>query len=192
MSRPAEPADFDAMYRGDGDPWNVESSWYEQRKLAVMLASLPQQQYLRAWEPGCGPGLVTRALAPRVDHLVASDVSEVAIALARARCRGVKGLDLCVSALPEVPFTEPVDLVVVAEFLYYVPSLRDALDAVWAAVVPGADVVFVHWAHQPHDAYRDGPGMHAEVAMDAMRRHCGRVVSHVDADFLLDVYRAPV
>ena len=194
MSGPAEPSDFDAMYRADQDPWQVESSWYEQRKLAVMLASLPRERYLSAWEPGCGPGLITQALAPRVDHLIASDVSEVGVALARSRCRGLAGVEISVSALPEIPLGargEPVELVVVAECLYYVEDLAAAFDSVWASCRPGAHVVFVHWAHHPHDAYRSGPAMHAEVSIDAMRRRCARVVLHVDDDFLLDVYQAP-
>ena len=55
--------DFDALYRADPDPWEVGSSWYERRKLSVLLASLPRQHYAVAWEPGCGPGLTTTALA---------------------------------------------------------------------------------------------------------------------------------
>ena len=43
--------DFDAMYDADPDPWEVETSWYERRKLAVHLASLPRERYATAWEP---------------------------------------------------------------------------------------------------------------------------------------------
>ena len=32
--------DFDTLYRDDPDPWQVASSFYEQRKRAVLLASL--------------------------------------------------------------------------------------------------------------------------------------------------------
>jgi hypothetical protein len=41
--------DFEAMYRRDEDPWRVETSWYERRKLAVLLASLPRERYRRGW-----------------------------------------------------------------------------------------------------------------------------------------------
>ena len=75
---PALP-DFDAMYGADDDPWDVESSWYERRKLSVLLATLPREHYDRAWEPGCGPGLVSARLADRVGELVASDSSTAAI-----------------------------------------------------------------------------------------------------------------
>ncbi len=92
------------------------------------------------------------------------------------------------SELPEVPFEGPVDLLVVAEFLYYVRDLDAALDVLWSACAPGAHVAFVHWAHRPHDAFRGGPEMHALIALDAIRRDVSSLVKHVDEDFLLDVY----
>ncbi len=114
--------DFDAIYGANPDPWQVGTSWYERRKLAVLLASLPRERYPTGWEPGCGPGFVTAALAGRVDDLVATDGSRVAVRLARQRCRRA---DIRVSELPEVPLGTPVELVVVAEFLYYVPDLDE-------------------------------------------------------------------
>jgi hypothetical protein len=49
----------------------------------------------------------------------------------------------------------------------------------------------MHWAHHPHDAFRGGPSMHAEIALDCIRRNIGSLVTHVDEDFLLDVYEVP-
>ena len=40
MTTPRTP-DFDALYASDADPWQVESSWYERLKRAILLASLP-------------------------------------------------------------------------------------------------------------------------------------------------------
>ena len=183
--------DFEAMYQKDGDPWKVETSWYERRKLAVLLASLPLESYRRAWEPGCGPGIVTEALAGRVSDVVASDISETAVRLARARTAHLPGVRVERSELPEMPFDGSVDLVVAAEFLYYVPDLAAALDVLWAACEPGGHLVVMHWAHHPHDAFRSGPSMHAEIALDGIRRNVISLVRHVDEDFLLDVYRMP-
>ncbi len=184
---PAMP-DFDGLYAADADPWQVATSWYEQRKLAVLLATLPQQRYRRAWEPGCGPGVVSAALADRVDELVASDGSLAAVALARRRPGMPAHVRFEHSQLPQVPVEGPVDLVVVAEFLYYVEDLSAALDALWSLCVPGTHVVFLHWAHRPHDAYRSGPEMHARICLDSQRRNAFKVISHTDRDFLLDVY----
>ncbi len=180
--------DFDQMYRANPDPWAVETSWYERRKLAVLLATLPLERYATGWEPGCGPGIVSAALGRRVDDLVASDSSEAAIDLARQRPGLADGVRFVRSELPAVPVDGPVDLVVVAEFLYYVPDLAGALDAVWSATRPGTQVVFMHWAHQPHDAFRSGPHMHAEISLDSLHRSAVKTISHTDEHFLLDVY----
>jgi SAM-dependent methyltransferase len=95
------------------------------------------------------------------------------------------------SDLPDVPFEGTVDLVVVAEFLYYVPDLAGALEVLWSVCEPGAHVVVVHWAHHPHDAFRSGPAMHAQIRLDSMRRGATSLLTHVDQDFLLDVYETP-
>ncbi|MGA8210297.1 MAG: SAM-dependent methyltransferase [Nocardioidaceae bacterium] len=186
---PGAPSpDFDALYADDHDPWQVETSWYERRKLAVLLAALPRERYPSAWEPGCGPGVVSQALAAHVDDLVASDISATAVGLARARPAMPAHVRFEVSELPQVPLPGAVDLVVVAEFLYYLPDLDEALAAVWSAAAPGGHVAYLHWAHRPHDAYRSGPEMHARIGLDAMQRGATLLVSHVDRDFLLDIY----
>ncbi|MGI8577873.1 MAG: class I SAM-dependent DNA methyltransferase [Nocardioidaceae bacterium] len=188
----AQAPDFDKLYAGSPDPWSVSSSWYEQRKLAIAMACLPRAHYPRAWEPGCGPGFVSRALASRADWLVITDGSAAAVKLATDRCADLSRVRVELSALPAAPAGGPFDLVFVAEFLYYVPDLASALDALWSAAAPGADLLFVHWAHHPHDAYRSGPDMHADIAADASLRGSRCVVAHVEADFLLDVYQATV
>jgi SAM-dependent methyltransferase len=190
MSHPVPP-DFDAVYGADADPWRVGSSWYEQRKLSVLLASLPDPRYHTGWEPGCGAGHTTSRLAERVDRLLASDASTVALGLARRRCRHLPGVTFAESALPDSPLPHRVELVVVAEFLYYVPELTASLDTVWASLEPGGHAVFLHWAHLPHDAFRGGSGMHAEIRLDARLRGAQNPVRHRESDFLLDVYVAP-
>ena len=117
---PALP-DFDAMYTADDDPWDVETSWYERRKLAVLLATLPREHYARAWEPGCGPGVVS---APARRPGRRAGRQRRVDGRGRRWPGGGPGTPPHVrfvrSELPEVPLDGPVDLLVVAEFLYYV------------------------------------------------------------------------
>ncbi|WP_431313502.1 hypothetical protein [Streptomyces lydicus] len=49
MSTP--PAYFEAMYAGAVDPWDLAGRWYEQRKYALTLASLPRRRYPDASAP---------------------------------------------------------------------------------------------------------------------------------------------
>ena len=49
---------FDEMYRDVEDPWNFETSHYEQRKYAITVASLPRSRYRSAYEPGCSIGVL--------------------------------------------------------------------------------------------------------------------------------------
>ncbi len=189
--RDVQTPNFDELYRRDQDPWRVQSSWYERRKLAVLMAALPRERYAMVWEPGCGPGFLSSVLAQRADELIASDFSSVAIEQARERCDGLDNVRCVVSELPAVPTHRLADLIVVAEFLYYVKDLEAALDSLWSTLAPGGNLVFMHWAHHPEDAFRSGRAMHVGIALDASTRDAPRLVSHIDNDFMLDVYEAP-
>jgi trans-aconitate methyltransferase len=187
----ASEPDFDAMYDADPDPWDVETSWYERRKLAVLLACLPCEHYATGWEPGSGPGITTRALAARVGQLTASDVSAEAVRLAEQRCADLGHVTIRRSTLPDVPLTDPVELVVVAEFLYYLPDRAAALEALWRATAPGGHLLSMHWRHLPDDAHLSGAQMQDEVATSAAQHGARRLVQHLDEDFRLDVYEVP-
>jgi trans-aconitate methyltransferase len=182
--------DFDALYRADDDPWRVASSWYERRKLAVLLAALVREHYRRVWEPGCGIGVATTALASRAGEVVASDSSAVAVERARRRTAHLSNVRVEHSSLPEVPLDGTVDLVVAAEFLFYLDDLPTALDALWSVCAPGTQLVFVHWAHRPHDAFLSGRETQEAVRGAADASQSKALVRHHDADFLLDVYEA--
>ncbi len=81
-----------------------------------------------------------------------------------------------------------MDLVVVAEFLYYAPTSRQPWTRCGRCAAPGSQVVFLHWAHRPHDAFRSGPEMHARIFLDSPAGTPRKLVGHIDEDFLLDVY----
>ena len=56
---------FDDFYGDQPDPWGFESRWYERRKRAITMASLPRETFRRAFEPGCSIGVLTAELATR-------------------------------------------------------------------------------------------------------------------------------
>ena len=79
------PEYFEDLYARHADPWGFADRWYEQRKRALLLASLPRPRFARAFEPGCSIGVLTAELAPRCDALLATDVAEGALSAARER-----------------------------------------------------------------------------------------------------------
>lgn len=174
---------FESLY-ADGDPWDA-GSWYERRKRAIVLASLPRAHYRHGFEPGCGAGELSAGLAERCDRLDSSDPVPEAVTRARA---GRPDAHVEVAALPDGVPDGPLDLVVFSEVLYYLDDAAVAatLDRVLAAAAPGADVVAVHWLGWPAEAPRDATATHRLLGA---RPELELLVEHVDEDFLLHVFR---
>lgn len=72
---------FDQLYAHNNDPWAFRERWYEQRKRAITLASLPRQHYPAIFEVGCANGELSAGLAQRTDWLLACDTSTKALSL---------------------------------------------------------------------------------------------------------------
>jgi len=192
LIRPAPGEDelrdhFDALYEGIDDPWQAGTSWYERRKRSILMDSLPRPRYACGWEPGCSLGHLSAELARRCDRLVASDISPRAVAAARDLGVG-QHVSFAVAQTPaEPPDLEPgsCDLVVLSEFLYYLPEpVRAAtLRLAETLLVPGGHLVVAHWRGHPGDAHCSGEQANAE-AVAAVGAH---PVHHLDEHFVLDV-----
>lgn len=184
--------DFDAVYRADPDPWSVTTSWYERRKRQIVLGCLTRQRYARGWDAASGTGTLTAELARRCDQMLASDSAPTAVELTRAACADHAHVDVQRVTLPRevarLRHTE-FDLVVLSEFLYYIEDESRVRTVRRAAELcrSTAEIVVVHWAHLPDDAWLSGAEANAEAV--AQLDGCGfrRVVHHQDADFVLDV-----
>lgn len=178
---------FDEMYRTEPDPWGFESSWYEARKYAVTMASLPERRYRSAFEPGCSVGVLTSLLAERCDHLLATDIVPVVVDRARSRCRRFPGVRVEQRAIPEDWPAGPFDLVVLSEIAYYFdrPTLQELVSDVLRTTMPGATIVGVHWRGATNYPL-SGEEAHAVVDW---RRELERTAHHVEPAFVLDVWR---
>jgi len=184
-----EVPDFDRLYVTDSDPYRVGTSFYEQRKLDVVMAVLARATYGAAWDPACGTGHLAAAVAPRCRSVLATDLSSAAITIARGACAGLNNVVFRQYDLPSrPPVTGPFDLTFLAEFLYYLDDddRAAAFDLVVDFAAPRAEVVAVHWRQHPHDAYASG----AQVQEEVVRRlHTSgwRTGVHVeDPVFVLD------
>lgn len=189
VSGPRLPDDyFDELYAGNGDPWGFADRWYEQRKRDLAMAVLPRRRYTAAFEPGCSLGIQTLELASRCDRVLATDVSRAALTAAAQRLSEQPGVELRRWALGDRWPDERFDLVVLSEVLYYLqaPMLLDVLTSARDALVPGGQLLAVHWRHPVADYPLGGDDVHAALAaMDELTR----VACYDDADVLIECYQ---
>ena len=153
MSGATDPGYFERLYQGDPDPWRFASSAYERDKYAATIAALPARRFRRGFEVGCSIGVLTRQLAARCETLLGVDVSETALAQARARCANLSGVTVAAMAVPGAWPEGRFDLIVFSEVLYYlgVPGIREAARRTGACLEPGGVAVLVNW-HGATDA----------------------------------------
>ena len=181
---------FDEMYRSDPDPWQFESSWYEQRKYELTMAALPERRYLSAFEPGCSIGVLSSLLAARCDRLLATDIVPDAVRRARDRCRMFSGVRAEVRAIPEDWPTGSFDLVVLSEIAYYfdVDELNVIMAHVLTSTAAEATVVGVHWRGNTNYPLT-GDEAHATMGATPGLAHRSH---YVESEFVLDIWnRAP-
>jgi SAM-dependent methyltransferase len=184
---------FQQIYQQDADPWKVRQRWYEQRKRSVLLACLPDQRYRRAFEPACGNGELTAALAQRAEHLSASDMSPEAVRLTRQRLQREDPSDAsrvtldCQRMPDEWPDDANFDLIVISEMLYYLrePELLRLRQRCIDSLAPGGALLLCHWRRPFDDRLTDTDVVHQLFDEAAALHHLTR---YADDDFVLDVW----
>jgi SAM-dependent methyltransferase len=184
-------AHFESLYAADEDPWDVRSTWYERRKRAILLASLGQARYRSAFEPGCGNGEMSAALAARCERLLACDGAAGAVAAARRRLDGTapQAVRIEQRSLPaQWPVDERFDLVVISELAYYfdAAALRDMLARTHAMLDPGGELVMCHYLPDFDDRVSATADAHA---LAGRLPGMVRMVRHLDQDFLLETWQ---
>lgn len=138
---------FERLYRADSDPWNFETSEYENRKYQATLAALERASYAMALEVGCSIGVLTARLAPRCGTLHAVDLSPTAIARAKARCGARDNVRFQVGAAPHDLPSGSFDLIVLSEVLYYLSRQDLFALVVWCrgSAARRAEIILCHW-----------------------------------------------
>jgi LmbE family N-acetylglucosaminyl deacetylase/SAM-dependent methyltransferase len=178
---------FDAFYVGKSDPWGFESRWYEHRKRAITMAVLPEPRYQSALEIGCSTGVLTELLAARCDRLVAVDIAQHPLDVARERLSGVENVEFQRLQIPDEWPEGTFDLVVLSEVGYYL-SLADlslTLDRALNSMRPGGALVGCHWRHEVTEYPLTGDRVHRELnGVPGLER----LVSHIEEDFILEVF----
>lgn len=186
-SEVAQP--FDAMLDTVGDdPWGLDTSEYETRRLAIVLACLGRRRYGRVLEIGCSTGQLSRALKDRADYVIGMDASARALEVARRSTGSVRWV---LGAAPADLPADPVDLVVLSEVGYFLdgPDLLTTLRTVRRQLRPGGEIVVANWRHPTRDIPLDGPTAQTQAAsmLDLPLR-----ARYEDADLVLEVWGEPL
>ncbi|MCP3712524.1 nodulation S family protein [Paraburkholderia sp. CNPSo 3274] len=183
---------FNGHFAHDADPWRSRTSWYEARKRALTLASLPRARYRRAFEPGCAGGELSAALAPRCDRILCADFAPRAVEIARSRLAPFAHAHVERRAMPDDWPTGRFDLIVVSEIAYYLGETGCMALATLATTALEEDgtLLCCHWRHGGEAWMIDSAQVHAIFAIHARRASLRCVVHAQDADFLLDVWSA--
>jgi 2-polyprenyl-3-methyl-5-hydroxy-6-metoxy-1,4-benzoquinol methylase len=140
------PGYFEKLFAMETDPWKYTSP-YEQTKYEQTLAMLPPVRIKRALELACAEGHFTAQLAPRVNTLIAADVSQVALDRAAHRCAGMN--NVCFQRTDFINDTIPgrFELIVCSEVLYFVDGLNNleiVARKLAKAILPGGYLLTAH------------------------------------------------
>jgi SAM-dependent methyltransferase len=178
---------FDTMFQGNDDPWSFQSRWYEERKRALTLSSLPLKRYKRAYEPGCANGELSAGLASLCDELTCTDGSSRAVELAQKRLAGQSNATVAKAWVPDEWPDGSFDLIVISELGYFLtPEMLSKLASkVNGSLATGGTIVACHWRRAIEGCDLDGNEVHERLGNSLTQPHAAR---WVDEDFLLDVW----
>lgn len=125
-------AAFETIYRESNDPWASASTKYryQRRKYETLVGLLPEgRRFASALDLGCGVGLMSKLLAGRADEVVGIDVAHAAVGRAAKVHAAVGNLSFEQGDVLDLParLDARFDLVVIADVLYYLMPLDEAV-----------------------------------------------------------------
>lgn len=178
---------FDQLYETNNDPWDFETSQYERSKYQHTLKSLPEEHYASGLEIGCSIGVLTEMLIPHLDSLIAIDISEKALQVAKKRLANSPKIDFRVAAIPQDFPEGNFDLIVMSEVGYYLSmgDLKKTVGLIEERLVKGGTLIIVHWTHYVVDYPLSGDEVH-ECFSDSRLTH---LHGDKNKDYRLDVYQ---
>lgn len=181
---------FDSLFDADADPWGYRTRFSEQRRHALVLAMLDRPTYGRGFEPGCASGVLTQQLAPRCDSLLASDASAPAVGHARLATANLAHVTVEQREMPADWPDNRFDLVVLLDFLYYLPE-EDVEQVIWrahASLTQHGSLIVGHWRGRADDFLTTTEAVHRLARAVA---GCAAPIRFEDPDQLVDLWTRP-
>jgi predicted TPR repeat methyltransferase len=178
---------FEGLYAESGDPWDFETSEYEQNKYTRTLAVLGERTFRRALEAGASIGVFTEMLAKRCEELLAVDVSVRAVAAARRRLSGLGHVRVERRTLPEEMPDGPFDLIVASEVLYYFPreEMLAILQGFERELARGGTLLAVHWRRETRTYPLQGDEVHELLAQNTRLQNKQTII---EPDYRIDLF----
>lgn len=141
---------FDSMYQASDDPWNFTTSAYEQEKYQHTITSLNGKSFIRGLEIGCSIGVLTNLLSAHCPSILAVDISEQPIAVAKQRLKDRPGVEFAVLQIPQQFPGDSFDLIVLSEVAYYLNNddLKLTRELIFDSLTEGGTLCLVHWRPQ--------------------------------------------
>ncbi|MBI2487673.1 MAG: glycosyltransferase [Deltaproteobacteria bacterium] len=139
-------AHFEKLFSKHPDPWNYTNP-YEQTKYQQTLSLIPDGLIEEALELACAEGHFTVQLATRVKHLLAADISQIALSRAAERCKNFKNVVFQCIDITKDPIPGQFDLIVCSEVLYFVGDcnqLRATVAKLVNCLKPGGYLLMAH------------------------------------------------
>lgn len=177
---------FEQLYGRNPDPWLVKQRWYERRKQALLLACLPRERYRHAYEPACGTGQLTHALAARCDAVLASDRSAQAVEASRQALAHLSNVQVRQQELPREWPDQTFDLIVLSEWAYYLsePDLGALALHCQQSLSADGTLVACHWLPDFEQRVQSTSHVHARLAAIGWTS----LVRHEEQDFLMEAW----
>jgi 2-polyprenyl-3-methyl-5-hydroxy-6-metoxy-1,4-benzoquinol methylase len=125
---------FEGLWKR-GDPWDFETSEFENAKYQREIQLIRDRHYGRVLEIGCGAGVFTRRLASVGERILALDVSPTAISRAKNATSNLNNVEFRVQNIMDFDFRveEKWDLVVFNETVCYLGWLYTFFEVAWFA-----------------------------------------------------------
>ncbi len=148
-----------------GDPWDFRKSRYEAAKYAATMQHLPRARYQTALEVGCSIGVFTRMLAERVHDLLAIDIAEAALSMAREHCQDRPHVRFALTNPLRSSPPGSFELIILSEVGYYWEPTE--FDRVFRNLIqqlePAGQIILVHWRASVPDYPQTGDALHEQA-----------------------------
>lgn len=145
------PDYFLKLYAENPDPWDFAGSNYEYTKYQMTLAALGERNFQNAFEIGCSIGILTRMLATQCRSMLAVDVVDGALSMARENCKTLDHVRFQNMQIPvDWPSGQKFDLILCSEVLYFLSpeDIKRISELISESLLPGGDVLLVNYTQK--------------------------------------------